>query len=360
MSRCWLITDTHLGIKNSSNEWIEIHREFFYDWFFPLVRKNYKEGDILIHLGDLFDSRQSLNLKVLNMVIEIFEELSSIFPAGVHVICGNHDIYTKSTNDVNSLKSLKRITNIKIHESPISLSHGGKNLLLVPWVENKDEESEFLSKQNNSDYVFCHTDFSGMKFNKWTKIEKGIDPEKVKKIKKIYSGHIHYSQKKGNIHLLGCPYQLNRSDADNPKGIFLLDLASGEETFFENEMSPKFIRAKYKWISERTDEEISQLISNNFVDILIESDDDPKDFIDSKTDIISRSRRFMVQPLFTTDEGLLVEGFDFDESRDFSLKDLLGKYVGSLSYDEKMKDRLRLGLEKIYEIATGEGGSSED
>jgi DNA repair exonuclease SbcCD nuclease subunit len=354
MSRCWLITDTHFGIKNSSNEWIDIQKSFFYDWFLPIVRDNYKDGDILIHLGDLFDSRQSINLRVLNMGIDLFEDLSKIFVSGIHIICGNHDIYAKATNDINSLKSLKWIPNVHIHDTPYLLSLEEKNLLLVPWFDKKEEESEFLIKQKNIDYAFCHTDFVGMNFNKWTKVDHGVDLDTVRSIKKVYSGHIHYSQLKGNVHLIGCPYQLNRSDAYNKKGIILLDLKNDNEIFFENNFSPKFIRVKYKWIFERTDEEISEIMMNNFVDLLIEADDDPKDFIDSKVDLISNSRRFTVQPLFSMDDGILIEGFDITDNKDFSFKDLLGKYIGSLSYDEKMKNRLMIGLEKIYDIAIGE------
>jgi DNA repair exonuclease SbcCD nuclease subunit len=355
MSRCWLITDTHLGIKNSSNEWIDIQKSFFYDWFLPIVRDNYKEGDILIHLGDLFDSRQSINLRVLNMGVDLFEDLSKIFVSGIHIICGNHDIYAKSTNDVNSLKSLKWIPNVHIHENPHILSLKDKNLLLVPWFDDKKDESAFMMSQREIDYAFCHTDFVGMNFNKWTKIDHGIDLDSVRKIKKVFSGHIHYSQVKENVHLIGCPYQLNRSDAYNKKGVILLDLESEKEIFFENDFSPKFIRVKYKWILNRTDEEILEMMSNNFVDLLIEADDNPKDFIDSKTELISNSRRFTVQPLFTTDEGILIEGFDIADHKDFSFKDLLGRYVGSLNYDDKMKSRLLLGLEKIYDIAVGDG-----
>ena len=39
--RVWFITDTHLGVRNNSNEWIEQIREYFFDWFFPLIKKHY-------------------------------------------------------------------------------------------------------------------------------------------------------------------------------------------------------------------------------------------------------------------------------------------------------------------------------
>ena len=65
--RVFFLGDTHFGVRNSSNEWIDIMRDYFYDWFIPTVKKNYQPGDILIHLGDVYDSRQSINIKVLNL-----------------------------------------------------------------------------------------------------------------------------------------------------------------------------------------------------------------------------------------------------------------------------------------------------
>jgi DNA repair exonuclease SbcCD nuclease subunit len=75
IKRVIFITDTHLGVRNNSNDWIEIHEDYFKNWFIPLCKKIYRPGDCLVHLGDVYDSRQSLNLRVLNLGIDIFEEL---------------------------------------------------------------------------------------------------------------------------------------------------------------------------------------------------------------------------------------------------------------------------------------------
>ena len=83
IKRIIFITDTHLGVRNNSNDWIEIHEDYFKNWFIPFCKKIYKPGDCLVHLGDVYDSRQSLNLRVLNLGIEIFESLSDIFKDGI-------------------------------------------------------------------------------------------------------------------------------------------------------------------------------------------------------------------------------------------------------------------------------------
>ena len=64
--RVFLISDTHFGIRSNSREWMDIIESYFYDFFIPLLKKEGRPGDIIVHCGDTFDSRQSLNLYILN------------------------------------------------------------------------------------------------------------------------------------------------------------------------------------------------------------------------------------------------------------------------------------------------------
>ena len=98
--RAWIISDTHFGARNNSVEWLDRMTEYFEDYFIPKVKENYKEGDILIHCGDVYDNRQSVNLLVLHRTISLFEKFSEIFKDGIYVIAGNHDIMRKNTNDI--------------------------------------------------------------------------------------------------------------------------------------------------------------------------------------------------------------------------------------------------------------------
>ena len=246
--RIFMLTDTHFGVRNNSEEWISIQREYFFEHFIPEIKALWKPGDVLFHLGDVYDSRQSLNLKVLNMGIEIFEELSKIFVDGIFIIVGNHDCWGKSSNDINSLKSLKWIPNVKIFEEPESIILGGKKIFIMPWRKDHDVEGELLSNTDPHDYLFCHTDINGMKHNKYANVPHGISYKKLEKFDRIYSGHIHYSQNYGKVRMLGSPYQLTRADEDNEKHYLLLDLETEVETYYKNDFSPKFIKISLKKI----------------------------------------------------------------------------------------------------------------
>jgi hypothetical protein len=84
--------------------------------------------------------------------------------------------------------------------------------------------------------MFCHTETRGVQTSPSTKHlhEGGNEVGIFKRFKRVYSGHIHYRQDVENFVLVGNPYHMTRSDRDNQKGIFLLDLESGNHHFFEN------------------------------------------------------------------------------------------------------------------------------
>ena len=350
--RVWFITDTHLGVRNNSNEWIDYIRDYFFNWFFPLVRKNYQPGDVLFHLGDFFDSRQSLNLKVLNLGIEIAEEMSSIFKDGIYIIVGNHDIWGKTSNDVNSLKSIKWIPGINILEEPETIQIAGKNILLMPWRKDHEEESSFLEGAEPHDVLCCHADIRGLKFNRFTSVETGASMKEFEKFKKVYSGHIHYAQKAGNINMLGSPYEITRSDMDNKKGITLLDVSKMKETYFENDYSPKFKRFYFTDILDKTPDELEPLFRNNFVDIMIDPVMSLKAPLSILTDLLQTQKSLKFHPYDPNQANSLSQQIIDVEGRQFNVLDFIKEYVDNLDEDQEIKNKMYNSLSKLHTIVT--------
>ena len=63
-NRVWVLGDLHFGVRANSVEWLEIQKQFFEEVFIPTLKKNVKPGDVLIQVGDTFDNRQSINIKI--------------------------------------------------------------------------------------------------------------------------------------------------------------------------------------------------------------------------------------------------------------------------------------------------------
>lgn len=356
IKRAWVVTDSHFGVRNSSVEWTEIHRDYFLNFLIPKIKEQYRLGDILIHGGDVYDSRQSINLRVLNLGILIFEELSKIFVDGIYIIAGNHDCANRSSNEINSLKSLKWIPNIHIMEEPKLHKFSGKDVLFMPWRKDHNQEAECLNEFDGADYLFCHTDIRGLKFNKYTEVEEGNDISVFNKYKKVYSGHIHYRQKEGHVVMMGSPYQLTRSDAYNDKGFYLLDFENGSETFFLNDHSPQFIKLRFVDLLELTIPQIESAIKNNFVDVLIDGNLVLKTPMNLFNDLVTGYRRLDFQVMTNNEE---MNSFEHLEGKSFDLVEFVKEYIATLSYDQITKDKILASIQKLYKKAESEINSKE-
>ena len=270
MSKILIIGDTHLGLgyPNSVDKWFKVHREYFEEFLLPLVTKELTKDDIIIHCGDLFDNRSVVPINILNYAQDLLEKLAKICP--MHILIGNHDLYTKASNDVNTVKLYKYIPNITVYEEPTKIEFCGKSILMLPWVEKKSDQINQLKKFSGSDYLFCHSDLNGAKMHLTSVAHKNndkIDVEEFSGYKNVYSGHIHILQVTKNFTFVGNNFEMDRNDINNQKGIFILDVIGESERFVKNEISPR-----YKKIYIRTQEDIDILESistKDYIDLFI-------------------------------------------------------------------------------------------
>ena len=67
-----ILNDTHCGIRNSSDIFMDYQEKFYRDVFFPYLLEN----DIkqILHLGDYYDNRKTINFKALQHNRKIFLE----------------------------------------------------------------------------------------------------------------------------------------------------------------------------------------------------------------------------------------------------------------------------------------------
>lgn len=354
VKRIFLISDTHLGVRSNSREWMDIIDDYFRNFFIPLLQKEGKPGDVVVHCGDVFDSRQSINLYILNKGISIFEDIAKIMP--VYMIIGNHDIFMKYSNEINSLKVFRNVDNITILEKPQHMLFGNKKVFFLPWVEKHEELKEIIQDPKNaSDILFCHTDIRGLSFNRFTKIDEGTEAEVFKSHKKVYSGHIHYAQKTNNIRMLGCPYELTRSDSGNPKSIWLYDLETDQETQFLNDYSPKFLRYRLEWVLEQTLEDLQTTFKNNFIDIMLTPQWSLKFPFSAFTEKF-RGYRKINHNIITEDEQKIEEGLEIDdtETGEINLPFLIERHIESLHYSDSVKEKLINVSKKLYHDALRE------
>jgi DNA repair exonuclease SbcCD nuclease subunit len=257
MSKILIIGDSHLGLgyPNSVDKWFKVHQQYFSEFLLPLIKKEITKDDIIIHCGDLFDNRSVVPINILNYAQSVLEEISSICP--LHILIGNHDLYTKSTNDINTVKLYKYIPNITVYEEPTKIEFMGKSILMLPWVEKRKDQQKTLEEFSGCHYLFCHSDLNGSKMHLNSVAHKNldkIDVESFSGYKNVYSGHIHIVQRNKNFTFVGNNFEMDRNDLGNQKGIFILDVVEETERFVPNEVSPR-----YRKVYVKTEEDILSL-----------------------------------------------------------------------------------------------------
>lgn len=99
----------------------------------------------------------------MSYAVNLFERLGQILPC--YVICGNHDIWAKKSNDISSIDSLKWIPNVQVYKEPELLNWSGKKILLMPWRRDAAHETETLAEYPQANIVFCHSEVRGIYLN---------------------------------------------------------------------------------------------------------------------------------------------------------------------------------------------------
>ena len=344
MSKIWIIGDTHFGVRNNSKRWEELMSSWMHDFFFPLIDKESEEGDVLVHLGDVFDNRQSVGLSTMALTISFFEKLSSRFEE-IWVLCGNHDAYYTSKNDISSIECIKHIENVNIVKTPIFHPFlCNKKVLFMPWTENSEAFNKKIYDVN-PDIVFCHAEFNGCVMNSsMTFSENNFN---IPNISHIYSGHIHHRQKHKNVTYVGSPYQLTQNDRNNHKGVYTYDTEKDIEKFYQNNTSPEFIRIKYDDIKDKPLQEFKKICENKFVEVETDYSLMAKCRFQKLLSLIKEEDNIM-DLTFVPSKTSKNEEKDINISDCISISEMLDKYIDEFVYcDELTKKSVKIISKKL-------------
>lgn len=271
MSKIFLIGDTHIGLgyPNSVDKWFKVHQEYFSKFLIPLLKKEVKPGDIIVHLGDLFDNRNIIPINLLNYGMDVVEEISKIAP--LHIIIGNHDLWSKSASEINSVRPFRYIPNVKVYNSTEVLEYNGLKILMMPFFEKRLDQIKAIDDNKNCDYLFCHSDLNGCKMHLTSVAHKNADKIDIidfKSFKKVRSGHIHLIQSNKQFTFVGSIFQMDRNDTGDQKGIFVINTDDDTEEFFPNNISPVF--RKFRVANEEDIDKLDELRgTKDYIDLAI-------------------------------------------------------------------------------------------
>jgi DNA repair exonuclease SbcCD nuclease subunit len=227
-----IITDTHVGARNDSDVFNEYFITFFEQIFFPYLEEN--NIDTILHLGDVFDRRKYANYRTIDLWNNrIFERLNDY---NVHITLGNHDVYYKNTNRVNSVDQILKPYNFNVYRGPQTVEFDGLPILLLPWINSENnEESLKAIQETNAEICAGHLEILGFEmFSGNINYYDGLDKNIFGKFDTVMSGHFHHKSESSGIHYFGSPYHITWNDWGDSRGFHTFDTETREIEFIEN------------------------------------------------------------------------------------------------------------------------------
>ena len=319
-----IITDTHYGARKGADYIHSYFKNFYDNIFFPYLEKN--NIDTIIHMGDVFDSRKSIDYQSLEWSKRVvFEPLKKY---KVYAITGNHDAYYKNTNKVNSPELLlKDYDNIITYSKPIEINVGGLDILLLPWInsENFEESKEFINN-SKSKIAMGHLEINGFKATRGHMMEDGMDVSLFSKFEKVYSGHFHTRSTDGKIYYLGNPYEMYWNDVNDKRGFHIFDTETLIHTPINNPYK-LFYNIYYEDTPHQTFD--STEYTNKLVKVIVRKKTNTKQF----EKFIDKLYSSNVQDL------KIIENFVFQENENFEIDEeentlsILNRYIDESEFE---------------------------
>ena len=315
-----VITDQHLDGRKGSLPFWNFWQQFYDEIFFPTLKK---EGiTTVFDLGDTFDNRKSLDYNTLARIkTDYFDRLRKY---DVHMILGNHTTYYKNSSHINSPELLlEQYDNIKVYSDPHECSFGGKNFLLLPWINGANQEvsDEFINK-SNADICCGHLEVDGFEVTPGMKFQGGRAIKDFHRFDRVWSGHFHHRSKKANIQYLGNPYQMFWNDYKDPRGFHIYDTETDKLKWIKNPFEI-FSKIYYNDIERDYSKYDTTHYKDHFVKIIVEEKKNYSQF-ESLLDRLYHNGVHDVKIVET-----LVDT-DLDDDVDINVKDtltLLNEYI---------------------------------
>lgn len=224
-----VLNDSHCGIRNSSEIFLDNAKDFYENVFFPECEKRGIKH--ILHLGDYYDHRKYINFKALNHNRKHFLSVLRDRGMTMDIIPGNHDTYFKNTNDLNSLKEClgHYMNEIHIIMDPTVMEYGSLKIALLPWIcaDNYNQSMKFI-KECKADWLGGHLEFTGFDVMRGVQHHGGMNHKLFEKFELVLTGHFHCSSRKDNIWYLGSQMEFFWSDAHDPKYFHIIDTESRE------------------------------------------------------------------------------------------------------------------------------------
>jgi len=204
-----------------------------------------QDTDILVHLGDLFNSKFRLNRQIYDRVFDSFNKAPGDYKI---FVLGNHDYY--SFHKEPTLSPFREICSMCVHRY-VHMDIGGVRFHCIRYpalpkhfFEDVDMAVENLGSGVNillAHVGVAEASIGPLQLNLSLSDTVHISELRYKHFDYVFLGHYHkHQQLANNVWYVGSPLQLSFSEREEKKGIMTLDTDNGKLEFVQNTVAPRF------------------------------------------------------------------------------------------------------------------------
>ena len=340
-----ILNDTHCGVRNSSDIFLDYQDRFYTEIFFPYCKEHGIKQ--ILHLGDYYEHRKFVNFKALNSNRKHFLEPLRENGMTMDIIPGNHDVYYKNTNELCSLKELLGYftNNVNIVMEPTVLDYDGCKVAVLPWINKSNYQDYTKWAMNcNASILGAHLELKGFDMMPGMPNPHGMSADVFERFEMVLSGHFHTKSHQGNVHYLGAQMEFTWADVDDPKYFHVLDTETREIEAIRN---PITIFKKVVYDDTKTDYDkvdVSQF-EKQFIKLIVINKNDLYMF-DKFIDRLQSIDTYELKIAESFDE-YLGESVDDEKISLEDTTDLLDSYVEAVDTDLD-KEHIKVELRKLY------------
>lgn len=264
-----VIGDAHLGRNSNNLVTFSYTQRFLVEQIYQTCL-NYQEKEqkfSVTFMGDTFHSESLISSYIASRISKFIKSLSSLdCCTSIIFLVGNHDTWTKDSNDENASNIFISNHKVKIvYEYDVLTTPSGSTCLMVSHCADETKFLKYVSS-DSSDYIFMHQEIQGFLYKGEDSISL-INPDLLKKYKRAFNGHIHAPSSSKNIIITGSIEQNNFGEEGNITGYFVVFMDTNKNIFIPNTISPIYKKYKYADIKEKSNEQLEDLFSKQYVRI---------------------------------------------------------------------------------------------
>ncbi|ASD52042.1 recombination endonuclease subunit [Pseudomonas phage PspYZU05] len=223
--------DWHLGVKQDDPWCQNIQRDGIKQAIEYSLKNDIKTW---VQYGDVFDVRKAITHATMEFAREI---MTMVGDAGIHLhtLVGNHDMHYKNKIAPNAVSELlSQYDFVTVYDKPSTVDFDGLLMDIIPWMCDENTEA-ILNHIKTSPAQYCagHWELNGFYFYKGMK-SHGLEPDFLRKYKKVLSGHFHTISEAANVTYIGTPWTLTAGDENDPRGFWVLDTDTLDFSFVPN------------------------------------------------------------------------------------------------------------------------------